>query len=61
MRVLLRVLRRCHISSVKNILHSLSWLTQTPSRIVPGFLVQTGDKTGTGGGGESVYGGVIPI
>jgi hypothetical protein len=27
------------------------------SRIVPGFLVQTGDKTGTGGGGESIYGG----
>jgi peptidyl-prolyl cis-trans isomerase SDCCAG10 len=24
---------------------------------VPGFLVQTGDKTGTGGGGESIYGG----
>ncbi|KAJ7114018.1 cyclophilin-like domain-containing protein [Mycena epipterygia] len=26
-------------------------------RVVPGFLVQTGDKTGTGGGGESIYGG----
>ena len=26
-------------------------------RIVPNFLVQTGDKTGTGGGGESIYGG----
>ena len=26
-------------------------------RVVPGFLVQTGDKTGTGAGGESVYGG----
>lgn len=26
-------------------------------RIVPGFLVQTGDKTGTGAGGESFYGG----
>ncbi|TRM58069.1 hypothetical protein BD626DRAFT_560141 [Schizophyllum amplum] len=25
-------------------------------RIVPGFLVQTGDRTGTGAGGESVYG-----
>jgi len=25
--------------------------------IVPGFLVQTGDKTGTGAGGESFYGG----
>ncbi|KAJ7588259.1 cyclophilin-like domain-containing protein [Mycena floridula] len=25
-------------------------------RIVPGFLVQTGDRTGTGGGGESFYG-----
>ncbi|EKM50115.1 uncharacterized protein PHACADRAFT_264666 [Phanerochaete carnosa HHB-10118-sp] len=25
-------------------------------RIVSNFLVQTGDKTGTGGGGESVYG-----
>lgn len=27
------------------------------ARIVPGFLVQTGDKTGTGAGGESFYGG----
>lgn len=26
-------------------------------RIVPGFLVQTGDRTGTGNGGESFYGG----
>jgi cyclophilin family peptidyl-prolyl cis-trans isomerase len=26
-------------------------------RVVPGFLVQTGDKTGTGAGGESIYGG----
>ncbi|KAF7309382.1 Peptidyl-prolyl cis-trans isomerase [Mycena indigotica] len=26
-------------------------------RVVPGFLVQTGDRTGTGGGGESIYGG----
>lgn len=25
-------------------------------RIVPNFLVQTGDRTGTGGGGESIYG-----
>lgn len=25
-------------------------------RIVPNFLVQTGDRTGTGGGGESFYG-----
>ncbi|KAG6811073.1 hypothetical protein H0H92_009101 [Tricholoma furcatifolium] len=25
-------------------------------RVVPGFLVQTGDKTGTGAGGESFYG-----
>ncbi|ESK93192.1 peptidyl-prolyl cis-trans isomerase cwc27-like protein [Moniliophthora roreri MCA 2997] len=25
-------------------------------RVVPGFLVQTGDKTGTGAGGESIYG-----
>ncbi|KAG9309912.1 cyclophilin-like protein [Chiua virens] len=25
-------------------------------RVVPGFLVQTGDRTGTGAGGESVYG-----
>jgi peptidyl-prolyl cis-trans isomerase SDCCAG10 len=27
--------------------------------IVPGFLVQTGDRTGTGGGGESFYGGLV--
>jgi len=26
-------------------------------RVVPGFLVQTGDRTGTGAGGESFYGG----
>lgn len=26
-------------------------------RVVPDFLVQTGDRTGTGGGGESFYGG----
>ena len=25
--------------------------------VVPDFLVQTGDRTGTGGGGESFYGG----
>ncbi|EIN09466.1 cyclophilin-like protein [Punctularia strigosozonata HHB-11173 SS5] len=25
-------------------------------RVVPDFLVQTGDRTGTGGGGESIYG-----
>lgn len=25
-------------------------------RVIPNFLVQTGDKTGTGGGGESFYG-----
>lgn len=25
-------------------------------RVVPNFLVQTGDRTGTGGGGESFYG-----
>ncbi|KAJ6621530.1 cyclophilin-like domain-containing protein [Mycena sp. CBHHK59/15] len=25
-------------------------------RVIPSFLVQTGDKTGTGGGGESIYG-----
>ena len=29
------------------------------TRIVPNFLVQTGDRTGTGGGGESVYGGTL--
>jgi len=28
-------------------------------RIVPRFLVQTGDKTGTGAGGESFYGGSL--
>ncbi|KAF8677709.1 Peptidyl-prolyl cis-trans isomerase [Rhizoctonia solani] len=28
-------------------------------RIVPGFLVQTGDRTGTGAGGESFYGEVF--
>ncbi|CCM06282.1 uncharacterized protein FIBRA_08533 [Fibroporia radiculosa] len=26
-------------------------------RVIPGFLVQTGDRTGTGSGGESFYGG----
>ena len=29
------------------------------SRVVPGFLVQTGDRTGTGNGGESFYGGNV--
>lgn len=28
-------------------------------RVVPNFLVQTGDRTGTGNGGESFYGGNI--
>jgi hypothetical protein len=26
-------------------------------RVVPNFLIQTGDRTGTGNGGESLYGG----
>ena len=29
----------------------------TPKSVVPDFLVQTGDKTGTGAGGESFFGG----
>ncbi|KDQ19055.1 hypothetical protein BOTBODRAFT_126914 [Botryobasidium botryosum FD-172 SS1] len=29
-------------------------------RVVPGFLIQTGDRTGTGGGGESFYGDYFP-
>ncbi|KAF8195015.1 cyclophilin-like protein [Pholiota molesta] len=29
-------------------------------RVVPGFLVQPGDRTGIGGGGESFYGGARP-
>lgn len=37
--------------------HCVCSLSDGFSRIVPGFLVQTGDKTGTGGGGESFYGG----
>ena len=36
-------------------------LTFRNLRIVPSFLVQTGDKTGTGGGGESIYGGACHI
>lgn len=28
-------------------------------RIVPGFIVQGGDPTGTGDGGESIYGGAF--
>ena len=32
-------------------------LTSHACRVVPNFLVQTGDRTGTGGGGESFYGG----
>lgn len=31
--------------------------TDRNTRIVPNFLVQTGDRTGTGAGGESFYGG----
>lgn len=30
-------------------------------RVVPNFLVQTGDRTGTGSGGESFYGGSYNI
>ncbi|KAG2011191.1 peptidyl-prolyl cis-trans isomerase [Coprinopsis cinerea AmutBmut pab1-1] len=30
-------------------------------RVVPGFLAQTGDRTGTGNGGESFYGGTSLI
>ncbi|KAF8185978.1 cyclophilin-like protein [Pholiota molesta] len=30
-------------------------------RVVPGFLVQTGDRTGLGGGGESFYGGACIV
>lgn len=33
----------------------------TFDRVVPGFLVQTGDRTGTGGGGESFYGGMYSL
>jgi cyclophilin family peptidyl-prolyl cis-trans isomerase len=29
-------------------------------RVVPGFIAQTGDPSGTGMGGESVYGGGWP-
>ena len=36
---------------------SLNADTEAPGSVVPDFLVQTGDRTGTGGGGESVYGG----
>jgi len=32
-----------------------------PSRVVPDFLVQTGDRTGTGAGGESFFGGAFVI
>ena len=30
-------------------------------RVVPDFLVQTGDRTGTGSGGESFFGGVSVV
>lgn len=33
----------------------------TTCRIVPGFLVQTGDRSGTGGGGESFFGGTYSL
>jgi peptidyl-prolyl cis-trans isomerase-like 3 len=29
-------------------------------RNIPGFLIQTGDPTGTGKGGDSVFGGHLP-
>jgi len=32
--------------------------TEATTSVVPGFLVQTGDRTGTGAGGESFYGGM---
>ena len=34
-------------------------LSNNRYRIVPNFLVQTGDRTGTGSGGESIYGGML--
>lgn len=30
-------------------------------RVVPGFIVQGGDPTGTGEGGESIYGGTFKV
>ena len=48
------------VSSFIGVLYSTldcHFFTTAPFRIVPGFLVQTGDKTGTGAGGESFYGG----
>ena len=44
------------LEQLKLILFSVS-----RNRIVPNFLVQTGDRTGTGGGGESIYGGAYRI
>lgn len=55
--IALRVLRWCYIPSVC-LFHLTSRLyAQCSLRVVPNFLVQTGDRTGTGGGGESFYGG----
>lgn len=37
--------------------HSLTCFAHDPQSVVPNFLVQTGDRTGTGAGGESFFGG----
>lgn len=54
-----RLLRWRHLPSVHFALFLARRATYdvTFRRVVKNFLVQTGDKTGTGGGGESVYGG----
>lgn len=53
-----RILRRRHIPPVSHCLClEYEGLIRCIS-VIPGFLVQTGDKTGTGGGGESFFGGM---
>ena len=53
-----RVLRWSDIPQVRvHVCGTLNASTPFFDRVVPGFLVQTGDRTGTGGGGESFYGG----
>lgn len=59
----LRAPRACtlHPTHVVDTSHShllcLPFLRLKKSRVVPDFLVQTGDRTGTGAGGESFFGG----
>jgi hypothetical protein len=59
MKLPCRILRWCYLPSVRSrqiILFKRSSSHIMTRSVVPSFLVQTGDRTGTGAGGESFYG-----